>query len=162
MKLTAIAAVGKNRELGLQNDMPWGRSLKGDLRFFREKTMGHPVVMGRKTFDSLPKPFPGRTNLVITSRPGTDSENIKYYPNVESFKEDWKDYPGEIFVTGGASVYSQLLPDTDRIYLTEINKNFPADTFFPWFDRHAFERTILDSTSESGFSYSHVLYERKK
>lgn len=88
MKLIAIAAIGKNWELGLNGDMPWKRALKTDLRFFKKVTMGHPVLMGRKTFETLPGVLPGRTNIVITTHQLEPSDNLITYSSLEAFQKN--------------------------------------------------------------------------
>jgi dihydrofolate reductase len=161
MNLYEIAAIGRNLELGKNGDMPWGRSLKEDLQFFKKTTLHAPVVMGRKTFESLGRALPQRENIVI-SRSGFQAENIKTYPSVESFLEEWKDYDGDVFVIGGGSIYKQFLRYCDGLYLSEIDAAFDADTYFPAFEKSEYEREVLYPVQEAGYDYEHVLYSKKK
>lgn len=160
MKLTAIAAIGKNYELGLHGDMPWGRSLKGDLQFFKKTTLNHPVLMGRRTWESLGRPLPHRTNIVITTHSLDVPEGVLVYSSLDGFLLDWKGMPDEVFVIGGGSIYCQLKSRLDSIVLTEIDSSFDADTWFPRFRKKDFRKTTLSCTSENGYHYQHVRYDR--
>lgn len=160
MKLTLIAAIGRNRELGLHGDMPWKRSLKKDLKFFRQTTSGHPIVMGRRTFESLPGLLPGRNHLVITTSELAEQEHLKVYDSPESFLKDWKDQDVEVFGIGGGLIYQQLLPHADALLLTEIDQSFEADTWFPDFDPSDYSRQVLDEELDGGYLCRHVLYTR--
>lgn len=161
MKLIAIAAVGKNRELGLKGDMPWKRALKGDLRFFRKATMGHPVIMGRKTFETLPGVLPRRTNIVITSHKLAPAENLVTYSSLDDFRREWQDRDETIFLMGGAMLYDALIDECEEILLTEIDHSFEADTRFPVFHKRDFDVTTIDSVSENGYHYCHRRYVKK-
>ncbi len=162
MKLIAIAAIGKNWELGLNGDMPWKRALKTDLRFFKKVTMGHPVLMGRKTFETLPGVLPGRTNIVITTHQLEPSDNLITYSSLEAFQKEWQDRDEDVYLMGGASLYRQLLDECQEIILTEIDHSFEADTTFPFFRRRDYDMTILDSVSENGYLYRHHRYVKKE
>lgn len=161
-RFVAIAAVGRHGELGLKGDMPWGHSLKKDLKFFKEQTMGHPVIMGRRTWDPFPRPLPGRENIVITRRP-FEQPGVTCYPSIEEALADLekREPDQKVYVIGGGSIYAALVDQCDELVLTEIESDFDADTWFPEFDRNAYERTVLGSQEENGFSYSHVRYVRK-
>lgn len=161
MKLYLIAATGKNRELGWKGDMPWKRALKKDLQFFRRTTAGHPMVMGRKTFESLPGMLPDRKHLVITSSSLPPAESLQTYSSLEAFENDWKDTEETLFCIGGGSLYEQLLPKADGLILTEIDQSFKADTWFPAFDPSRYTRAVLDEVEENGYTYRHVLYSRR-
>ncbi|MGM9960526.1 MAG: dihydrofolate reductase [Allobaculum sp.] len=161
MKLFMIAAIGKNRELGLNGDMPWQRALKEDLRFFRKTTAGHTMVMGRKTFESLPGLLPGRKHIVITRSGMEEQENLEVFPSIEAFKDAYKDCDETIFVIGGGSVYKQFADECDGMYLTLIDDEFEADTWFPEWNDEEFEAEELDVIEENGYSYRHVLFTRK-
>lgn len=157
--LTCIAAIGKNRELGKDNQLIW--HLPRDLKFFRVTTTGHSIVMGRKTFESLPGLLPGRHHIVITrSIPAFQSE-VEVFSSVESFLNKYRNKEEEIFVIGGASIYAQLLPYCDRLLLTEIDDSYDADVFFPEFDKSLYERTVLSDITENNTHYQHVEYRKK-
>jgi len=119
-----IAAVGRNRELGRGNELLW--HIPEDLKRFKALTLGHPVIMGRKTFESIGKPLPGRTNLVV-SRSALSLEDAL----AQAKKLDKE----EVFIIGGAQIYEQALPYADRLYLTLIEDTKEADAFFPEYEK---------------------------
>ena len=158
MVLSMIAAVGENGELGKNNRLLW--RLEGDLPFFKKITMGKPVIMGRKTFESLPGALPGRLNIVLTRDPSFAAPGVKTAPDVETALSYCADAP-EVFVIGGAQIYSLFLPLADALYLTEARASDPAaDAFFPAFDRAGWERAVL-GCGGGDILYEHVLYTRK-
>lgn len=150
-----IASVGKNRELGKQGELLF--RLKDDMRFFRETTDGHKILMGRKTWESLPKKLPGRENIVISRNPveGADvsvNDLRKYIDENKGTKE-------EIFVIGGGMVYFELLPHAKHIYLTEVDAEAPdADTFFPQFDKSKYTREIIMKGKDHELEFTIVKY----
>lgn len=134
MRLSQISAMSKNRVIGINNQLPW--HLPEDLQFFKDKTKGKIMIMGRKTFDSLPKPLPGRFHIVI-SRQKLESTNplVHYVENflaafqlAKSLQGTW---PEEVFIVGGGEIYRQTLPFADTLYLTIIEKDFEGDAYFP-------------------------------
>lgn len=149
--MTIIASVGENNELGRGGDLCW--HIRDDLRHFKELTMGHAVVMGRKTWESLPrKPLPGRTNIVVSSQ----GKSL-----VQALEEGGSD----AFVIGGASIYAQALPLADRLELTRILASDPAaDTFFPEInpDEWVETRRSETMTSPDGTAYRFVTLQRRK
>ena len=159
MTVTLIAAVGKNREIGKRNALIW--RLPGDLPFFKATTMGHPVVMGRKTFESLPKALPGRRNIVVTRNPHFEAPGAEVAPSPEAALKlcEGED---EVFVIGGGSVYRAFLPLADRLILTEAAATDPdADAFFPPFDPDGYDRTVLDEV-DGDVPYVRALYQKKE
>ena len=158
MNLSVIAATGKNGELGLNNSLIW--HLKGDMKFFKEITTGHTIIMGRKTFNSLPKLLPQRKHLVLSR--SLNIPGVTTYKDIETFLKDYKQIDEEVFNIGGASVYAALLEYTDKIYLTEIEATAKADTYFPYFDKENYTSQILDVNEENGIQYRHVLYKRRR
>lgn len=158
MKLSIIAAVGRNLELGRGNDLIW--HFKEDMKFFKETTMGSSVIMGRKTFESLPKALPGRKNIVITNNNSYSAEGAV---TVHSVDEALKSADSqEVFVLGGGKIYEQLLPVADKLYLTEIEAECPdADTYFPSFNKEEYTREVIASYQADGISFSHICYTRK-
>lgn len=152
-----IAAIGKNSELGKGNSLMW--SLKEDMKFFRTTTLGHTVVMGRLTYESIGRPLPKRRNIVITSHAGDYPEGIELASSLEQALEICDN---DCFVIGGGSVYKQCLGYADEIYLTEIDKAFPeADVYFPEFDKSLWNREVLRNVTEDDTNYSFVKYTRK-
>lgn len=161
MQISLIAAIGRNNELGKDNDLIW--RLKGDMRFFKETTMGHSLIMGRKTFDSLPRLLEGRRHLVLTKQDLDFPSEVEVYKDISDFLNKYQDTEEEIFDIGGASMYSQFIDYADNLYLTEIDAECPtADVYFPKFDRKLYDRIILDEKKDDEIEYSHVLYKRKK
>ena len=159
MVLTQIAAMGANRELGKDNQLIW--NLKEDMKFFRENTKGHTIVMGRKTFESLPRLLPKRHHIVITRSQPDLPEEVEVFSSIEDFIEAYKDKEEEIFVIGGAQIYAQMLPYSNRLLLTEIEKEYDADVFYPEFNKEDYIRTVLTDITEDGVHYNHIEYKRK-
>lgn len=158
MILSLIAAVGKNYELGKNNDLIW--HLDGDLPFFRKVTTGKTVIMGRKTFESLPKALPKRRNIVLTKDAGYVAEGAEVFTDFERVLDEIKGEE-EAFIIGGASIYSLFMPFADRIYLTEAEaSDDSADVYFPRFDKSIFDRESIDFGG-TDIKYEHVLYKKK-
>ncbi len=130
--ISAIAAIGRNRELGLNGKLPW--HVPEDLKHFKETTLGHPVIMGRKTFESLgiKKPLPGRLNIIVTRNPDYRAEGAVVVSSVEdAIAEASMHDQQEIFIIGGGEIFKLAWPYLTKLYLTVINADFEADTFFP-------------------------------
>ena len=150
-----VAAVGKNRELGKDNDLIF--HLKEDMRFFRKTTTGHKVVMGRKTWESLPGKLKNRENIVVSRQnfPGPDLI-IHDLPN---FITKNQATPEEIFIIGGASTYESFLPYAKKLYLTEIAASTPdATVFFPNFDQSHYAKTVIKEGKEDDLAYQIIKY----
>ncbi len=149
-----IAAIGKNRELGKGNQLVF--HIKEDMQFFKDTTMGHTVVMGHKTWDSLPGKLPGRKNIVISRGevPGAD-EVVNDLP---AFIAAHQDTPEEIFIIGGAFVYNEFLKYCKNLYLTEIDASAEADTFFPVFDKSKYDKQIIKEGEENGIKFTFTKY----
>ncbi len=159
MSYSIIAAIGKNRELGKDNKLIW--NLKGDMKFFKDTTTGHTVIMGRKTFESLPKMLPNRHHIVLSSSNDFPSE-VEVYNSLEELKKHLDDVKDELFVIGGGSIYKKFIPYADKLYLTEIDATSEADTYFPEFDKDLYLKEELLSNEENGINYKHVLYKKIK
>lgn len=160
MSFSIIAAVGKNLELGVRGGLIF--HIPEDMKFFRETTTGHPVVMGRKTFFSIGRALPGRTNIVVT-RGGSDlPEGIEVVNDVEKFIEEFRDSDEEIFVIGGGEIYRKFLPFANKLYLTEVEAEAEADTFFPEFSRENYTQEILNSGEYEGLKYRFMKYTRQE
>lgn len=161
MKISIIAAIGENNELGKNNDLIW--HLPNDLKFFKSVTTGKTVLMGRNTFWSLPKVLPNRTNIVITDMDEEYPKEVVIYNSIDAFLEDYKNTEEEVFIIGGASIYSQFINIADKIYLTEIAATCEdAQVYFPQFDKEEYEKEIVGNNEDNGISYKHVLYKRRK
>lgn len=153
-----IAAIGKNNELGKKGGLIW--PLKEDLRYFKETTIGHKIVMGRNTWLSLPKKLPGRENIVVSEQNIDGPDFI--INNLEEFIKNHKNSAEEIFIIGGGMIYKQFLPYAKNLYLTEICAKDPdADTFFPEFDKSNYKKQLVKKGSENDLDYSFVKYVRK-
>ena len=157
MKLKIIAAIGKNNELGKDNNLIW--KLPNDLHFFKKTTINKTIVMGKNTFYSLPKVLPNRKNIVITDSK-IENDEIIQYGSIEDFIYDYKNSDEEIFIIGGAMIYKQFIDLADELYLTEIDASSEADVFFPNFNKDDYEKIELGSNSDGNIHYNHILYRR--
>ena len=159
--LTLIAAVARNGVIGKDNRLPW--HLPADLRHFKALTSGHTVIMGRKTWESLPpnfRPLPGRRNIVVTRNAAFRAEGATVVNSLADAVAAAQD--GEAFVIGGAELYAAALPLADRLQLTEIDADFEGDTHFPAFDSREWRETAREAhLDESSFDYAFVTYERR-
>lgn len=159
MSISMIAAVGKNLELGKNNDLIW--HFKEDMKFFKETTMGHPVIMGRKTFESLPKALPGRKNIVISTNPEYKADGAEVVTSVEEAIKLAEEENTDAFVIGGGRIYTEFLPYADNLYLTEINAECPdADTYFPDFNKSDYIKEIVNFYDVDGTEFYHVIYKK--
>ena len=160
MKISIIAAIGENNELGKNNDLIW--HLPNDLKFFKSVTSGHTVLMGRNTFWSLPKVLPNRTNIVITDMEEDYPKEVVIYNSIESFMNDYRDKDEEVFIIGGASIYAQFIDKAENLYLTEVSASCPdASVYFPEFDKNDYDKSVVGENNDNGISYKHVLYKRR-
>lgn len=161
-RLIAIAAVGRNGEIGKNGDMPWKRGLKKDLRFFKQQTLHHPVLMGKKTWLSLPHALPERLNVVVTSKSfDVPDQQAVHASSLEEAFSILEPIDDDVYLIGGSSLYQQLIEQCDALVLTEIDADFDADTYFPAFERSRYQATVLDSYEDGGYVCRHVLYEKK-
>jgi dihydrofolate reductase len=162
VKLTLVAAVARNGVIGRDGTIPW--RLPKDLAHFRELTTGHAVVMGRKTWESIPerfRPLPGRRNVVVTRNPGWAADGAERASSVEDALRLLEGEP-EVFAIGGSEVYRAALPLADGLALTEIDEEIEGDAFFPDWDRAAFEEVSRDArVSEDGMPFAFVTYARR-
>jgi dihydrofolate reductase len=159
MNINIIAAIGKNNELGKNNDLIW--KFKEDMKIFKGTTMGYPVVMGRRTFESLPNILPGRENIVISTQE-INNDKIKLYKSIKEFLISYKNYNSDVFIIGGASIYKAFIDIATALYLTEIDAiENDADVYFPIFNKEEFNKEIIKELEENGIKYRHVLYKRK-
>jgi len=129
MTLTLVAAVGANGVIGRDGDLPWPRT--GDLSHFKALTMGHVLLMGRATYDSIGRPLPGRTTVVVTRRPDWSTDGVHVAHDLTTAVELAHTFGDEVFVVGGAQVYAGTLPLADRLVITHVEQSPPGDTFFP-------------------------------
>ncbi|MCB1665103.1 MAG: type 3 dihydrofolate reductase [Pseudomonadales bacterium] len=167
MKLALIWAMARNRTIGRNNALPW--HLSEDLKYFKRVTMGKPVIMGRKTWDSIGRPLPGRTNIVITRDSAFRAEGAKVVNTLEqalSVAESVGIIDGseEVVVMGGEQIYALALPKADRLYMTEVHADVDGDAHFPEFDRTQWQELARENHAAAGpnpYDYSFVILERK-
>ena len=156
--ISIIAAMAANRVIGIDNRLPW--RLPEDLQHFKRLTLGHHVIMGRKTWESLPGKLPGRPHVVITRDPGYRAEGALVAHSLEEAVAAAGD-DGEIFFIGGENLYRQALALADRIYLTEIQQDFEGDAHFPKFDRGIWRETARRKEATDGLKYDSTSYSPK-
>ncbi|MDA1118454.1 MAG: dihydrofolate reductase [Proteobacteria bacterium] len=153
-----VAAVAANGIIGANGRLPW--HLPEDLKHFKALTLGHPVIMGRKTWDSLGRPLPGRENIVVTRAPGYEAPGASVAASLEGALALCAGEPS-VFVIGGREVYAAALPQAHGLVLTEIRREYAGDVRFPEFDRSAWRETQRKpQTGADGLQFDFVLYER--
>ena len=158
--ISMIACVGKHLELGKNNDLIW--HLPNDLKYFKEVTKGKTVIMGRRTFESLPGVLPKRRNIVLQLPNGSKIEGVEIFNSIPDILENIKD-EDEAFIIGGASIYRQFLPYAKKLYLTEVTIGCKdPDVYFPKFDKRKYKKTVVGSNEDNGIKYNFVIYERRK
>ena len=166
IRLAVIVAAAENGVIGRNNALPW--HLPQDLRYFKRVTMGKPIVMGRKTFESIGRPLPGRTNIVITRNPDFTTEGVRV---VASLDEALRlagdialiDGAQELVVIGGVEIYKASIPRADRLYITEVHASVPGDAFLPeidWSHWSEVGREHHAASDANPYDYSFVVYNR--
>lgn len=166
MKTAIVVAMSTNRVIGRNNKLPW--YIPGDLKFFKQVTMGKPIVMGRKTFESIGKPLPGRDNIVITRDKGWKAEGVKVAHDIEqalTMAKASAETSGvsEVMIIGGAQIYEAMLPRIDRLYMTQVQAFIEGDAHFPQLDWNEWEevtREDFDAEEPNPFDYSIIVYDR--
>jgi len=166
MKISMIAAMGNNRVIGLNNTMPW--HLPADLKWFKNTTFGCPIIMGRKTYDSIGFPLPGRLNIILSRNKELKIKGCNVVNSLEEALQLAKqeDNPSqEIFITGGAHLYNKFLNDADRLYLTLIEEDFEGDTFFPDYTQlnwHEVDKITHPADDKNPYSYTFITLDRER
>jgi dihydrofolate reductase len=162
--VSLIAALSRNGVIGRNNQLPW--RIPEDLRRFRQLTTGHPVLMGRKTYESIVRtlggPLPGRENIVLTRSLHYQAPGCRVAHSVQAALDQAHEAAGaeEVFVIGGAELYRLLLPVAQHLYLTEIHAEFEGDAWFPPFSAREWRETSREPRQSPQFSYDFVTYER--
>ena len=157
--ISIIACIGKNLELGKNNDLIW--HLPNDLKYFKKVTNGKTVIMGRRTFDSLPGILPNRRNIVLQLPNESKIDGVEIFNDIPSIIESIKNEE-EAFIIGGASIYKQFLDYASKLYLTEVNeKCFDAEVFFPKFDKRRYRKKTIGKNCDNGIEYNFVIYEKR-
>ncbi len=162
MNISIIVAFDENRAIGFHNQLPW--HLPADLKHFKNITMGHTIVMGRKTYESIGKPLPGRKSVVVTNNTGYWQEGITVVHSIEQAIHDLKD-ENEIFIIGGAQIFRHALHLATKLYITQIHHKFEADTWFPEINIKEWDqesREDVEPDEKNEWSYSFINYSRRK
>jgi dihydrofolate reductase len=167
MKISLIVAMSQNRVIGRQNQMPW--HLPAELKYFKQVTMGKPVVMGRNTFESIGKPLPGRANIIVTRNAEYDADGVSVVNSVQDALDladqlNEHDANAEVMVIGGAQIFVETLPVADRLYLTEVHAIVDGDVFFPQFPREQWRlvsREDYAADAKNPYSYSVLVLDRR-
>ncbi|WP_040950423.1 dihydrofolate reductase [Gorillibacterium massiliense] len=157
--ISLILAMGRDHSIGYRNELPW--RLPKDLAYFKKTTTGHPVLMGRKTFESIGRPLPGRLNIVATRDASYAPEGVETVTSPQEAALRYKDQ--ELFVIGGAEIYKIFLSQADRIYITWIDESFTADAFFPELPErewHLVSRVPGERDEKNPYDYEFRVYER--
>ncbi len=158
-KIIIIAAVGKMGEIGLDNKLIW--PLKKDLKFFKDMTMNHKIVMGYNTFCSLPRLLPGREHIVLTHK-NLKIEGIKVFNKFNELRDYLNALDEEVFIIGGESIYKLFIDDADELLLTEINRECrEALAYFPAFNKEDYYKEVIREDIEEGIDFCHVRYRKK-
>ncbi len=154
-RVVLVAAVADNGVIGRDGDIPW--RIPEDMKHFREVTRGHPVVMGRLTFESIGRPLPQRTNIVVTRTPGWTADGVTVVPSVEAALEVAREVGGDVMVMGGARIYEAAMSLADVQVLTEVHRSPEGDTYYPPFDRSEW----VETRREPHDGYDFVWLERR-
>lgn len=159
-RISIISALARNRTIGINNTLPW--RLSDDLKYFKALTLGHHILMGRKTWESIGRPLPGRTTVIISRSDYPAPEGVKIAHSLQE-AIDACGLDEEIFFVGGAELYAQALPLADRLYLTEIQAEVVGDAWFPEYDRSQWREVSRDRRHDeaSGLDYHFVVYDRQ-
>jgi dihydrofolate reductase len=159
--ISFIVAMDKNRVIGKNNQLPW--HLPADLAFFKQVTMGHPIIMGRKTFESIGRVLPGRENIILTRDTEYKVEGCTVINSVDKIKEFEKNRNEELFVIGGAEIFKETFKISDRLYITLIDSEFEGDTYFPEFNQNDWtivskEKGLKDE--KNPFDYYFIVFDK--
>lgn len=166
MRVAMIVAQAQNRVIGRDNKLPW--YLPGDLKYFKQATLGKPIVMGRKTFDSIGKPLPGRLNIVITRDQSYQPDGVKVVHSLQEAIELAEsqaliDGAEELMIIGGEQIYAQALPLAERLYITQVHADVEGDAHFPVFEPADWQELGREDFSAEGpnpYDYSFIVYQR--
>ncbi len=162
--VSIIVAMGNNRSIGKDNQLLW--HLPKDLQYFKKLTSGKPIIMGRKTFESLPGILPNRKHYIVSRNENYSAENesVKVYPSIKNAIEKAQKESEEIFIIGGGTVYEQSINQADRLYITQVFANLEADTFFPEIPENTFElyfRAFHPKHEKHPYAFEFQTWQRK-
>jgi len=161
MIISFVVAMGKNRVIGKDNSLPW--SLPADMKHFKDLTTGKPIIMGRKTFESIGKPLPNRTNIIITRDQAYKAEGCIVVNSIDAALLAVEGNE-EVMVIGGAQIYKEFLPKANKIYLTIIETDFEGDAYFPEYDIEEWQETAFEEherDAQNQYDYRFLTLERK-
>lgn len=161
--VTTVVAMGRNREIGKENQLLW--HLPKDLKHFKELTSGHPIIMGRKTYESIGKPLPNRTNIVISRKLDWFQEGILIVGSIKEALKFSQKMDEQVFIIGGGNIYEQTLEVTDRLEVTLVDAALDADTFFPAIDENLWQKTsesCQEKDEQHAYEFCFQTYERKQ
>lgn len=157
-----IAAMGKDRVIGKDNDMPW--HLPADLQHFKKTTLGSPIIMGRKTYDSIGRPLPGRLNIILSRNTKLEVEGCSVVDSLDrALALAQENASEEVFITGGAHLYNTFLKDADRLYITLIDETFEGDTYFPDYSQFSWKEVSREdclADEKNPHNYSFITLDR--
>lgn len=160
--ISLIVAMDRNNVIGVNNQLPW--HLPNDLKYFKRITTGHPIVMGRKTRDSIGRNLPNRENVILTRNPAYQCEGCTILHSVQEFYEWSKEKQAEeIFIIGGSELFAETIKKTDRLYITQIDHEFAGDTFFPalnWQEWKLVSETKGQVDEKNIYPHTFLVYER--
>jgi dihydrofolate reductase len=162
MTISLVVAASENNAIGKDNQLIW--HLPNDLKFFKNTTWGFPVIMGRKSFESVNKPLPGRTNIVITTNPDWKAETVIVVNNLkDAIQKAAETNSKQIFIIGGGEIYKQSMDIADSIYITRVHANLEGDTFFPVIDEKKWRLTAnqdFEADEKHAYRYSFQIWEK--
>ncbi|WP_432358838.1 dihydrofolate reductase [Sporosarcina sp. UB5] len=157
--ISLLVAHDLNRVIGINNKMPW--HIPEELKYFKKVTMGKAIVMGRKTFESIGRPLPGRLNIIVTRNEEYEAEGAEVVHNLEKAIERGRDYSDEVVIIGGAEIFNLSIDIADRLYITVIRKEYEGDTFFP--EHNNGWKLISESEdqfTDDGTPYSYLVFDK--
>lgn len=160
---TIVVAMGNKREIGVDNNLLW--HLPKDLKHFKDITSGHPIIMGRKTYESIGKPLPNRTNIVVSRKGDWFEEGILIVGSIKEAIKFAKKIDENIFIIGGGNIYAQTIDLADRLEVTQVDSDFPADTFFPKIDAKVWAKTnetCHEKDEKNNFDFCFQTFDRIK
>lgn len=159
--ISLLVAYDLNRVIGIDNKMPW--HIPEELKYFKKVTMGKAIVMGRKTYESIGRPLPGRLNIIITRNEGYSADGAEVVHDLHEAIERGKEYSDEVVIIGGSEIFNLSMPMADRLYITIIRKQYEGDTFFPELDDSwKLVSESDDHHTKDGIPYSYLVFEREK
>ena len=155
--ISLIVAHDLNRVIGYENEMPW--HLPSELQYFKKMTMGKPMIMGRKTFESIGRPLPGRRNIVITRNTNYSADGIEVVGSLDEALQLVQDVP-EIMIIGGAQIFEQAMAIADKLYITLINHEFNGDTYFPQYEEWQLTSSSEPINTDNGYTFQYCIFEK--